>query len=142
MNVLRYFSLMLLMSLVAIACETPAESNNEEQVLEAKKSAVEQKWDEMMVVHDEVMPETSKLVRQQKALTEVPNSETTVEALAEAEDAMWDWMNNLKQKAEVMEMEEAEAIAYLEQEMVTIKKVQQKMTSSLAAANDLLEEEN
>jgi hypothetical protein len=142
MNVLRYFSLMLLMSLVAIACETPAESNNEEQVLEAKKSAVEQKWDEMMVVHDEVMPETSKLVRQQKALAEVPNSETTVEALAEAEDAMWDWMNNLKQKAEVMEMEEAEAIAYLEQEMVTIKKVQQKMTSSLAAANDLLEEEN
>ncbi|MEM1327573.1 MAG: hypothetical protein AAGI23_16550 [Bacteroidota bacterium] len=145
MKLLFQYLFFTAISLMAFACDTStnnATDTSDEAATVMTKSPVEQKWDEMMVIHDEIMPVTSKLVKQQKQLTDVPNAEPTIQMLADAEEAMWDWMNNLKQKGAVLEMEEAAAMEYLDQELATIENVRDQMTNSMAAAADLLEEAN
>lgn len=100
---------------------------------------VKQLWDEMMVIHDEVMPKTSEIVRLQKQLKEQENTEAIVQQLADAEESMWTWMNGLKQYEKIEQMDKAEAIEYLKASKAEIEKVKQQMLESIDAGQAKLE---
>jgi len=100
---------------------------------------IKQLWDEMMVIHDEIMPKTSEIVRLQKQLREQENTEVIVEQLAIAEEAMWTWMNGLKQYDKIEQMDKAEAIEYLKTSKTEIEKVSQQMVESIEAGKAKLE---
>lgn len=100
---------------------------------------VKQIWDEMMVIHDEVMPKTSEIVRLQKQLKEQENTEAIVQQLADAEESMWTWMNGLKQYDKIEQMDKAEAIEYLKASKAEIEKVKQQMLESIDAGQAKLE---
>lgn len=127
MRILLSITLMLLLT---IACDNTSTQS---------VSEVQQLWDEMMVIHDDVMPKTSEIVRLQKQLKEQNNAEATVQQLADAEEAMWTWMNGLKQYEKIAAMEEAEALKYLEKTKSEIEKVSQQMIESIEAGKAKLE---
>lgn len=105
---------------------------------------VEQKlWDEMMVIHDEVMPAMGDIFKYSKTLkTHLENTEVepavateieaTIETLNQADDGMMDWMAELKQLSELRKNMEHEAIVeYLKTETDKIKSVKKQMEESL-----------
>ena len=100
---------------------------------------VKQIWDEMMVIHDEVMPKTSEIVRLQKQLKELENTEEIVQQLADAEESMWTWMNGLKQYEKIEQMDKTEAIKYLKASKAEIEKVSQQMMASIEMGKAKLE---
>ncbi|MEN0048153.1 MAG: hypothetical protein AAF806_13920 [Bacteroidota bacterium] len=100
---------------------------------------VKQLWDEMMVIHDEVMPKTSEIVRLQKQLKEQENTEALVQQLANAEEAMWTWMNGLKPYEKIGQMDETEAVQYLKASKAEVEKVSQQILESIEAGKAKLE---
>lgn len=119
---MKYFILLPLFLFTFTACE---------ENLDAQ-------WDDMMQVHDEVMPKTGELVRMQKNLQNVPNAEPVIQRLEDAEMAMMGWMDDLVTKQELEQMERDAALDYLENKTEEIVEVKSKTLSSLEEAEELL----
>ena len=114
--------------------------------------AVEQKlWDDMMVIHDKVMPSMGDIFKYSKSLqtyldtTEAVDPglrteiEGTIEQLNQADDGMMDWMAALKQPAELKKTKsQQEVIEYLKSESEKIKVVKQKMEESIEAGREMV----
>jgi len=125
----------ILLSIILISILTLACDNTQTKEVNQVKNI----WDEMMVIHDEVMPKTSEIVRLQKQLKEQENTEEIVQQLGEAEEAMWTWMNGLKQYEKIEQMDKTEAVAYLKESKAEIEKVSQQMLKSIEAGKAKLE---
>ncbi len=105
-------------------------------------------FDEMMEVHDEVMPEIStinKLSRQiKKKISATANQDSlimmkaTLTRLEEAEEGMMDWMHELDVPGK--KVEDAKAIAYMQKEKDKISIVSQKMKKAIQSGKSLLGE--
>lgn len=121
-----------------VACtpaEETAQAKESETELTEAKTPIELSWDEVMVVHDEVMPKMSDLNRLKKELLQDSVKHAALlEKITAAEDGMWDWMHQLTPLKEVKTMPEAEAKAYLDQEMERISKVKRQMLESIETA--------
>jgi len=91
-------------------------------------------WSGMMVVHDEVMPKMSNIARLKKQLKGDSTARPMILALTKAEDAMWEWMHNLRHESDVMKMPEPEAKAYVAKELQRIETVKALMLKSIAEA--------
>lgn len=91
-------------------------------------------WDEMMVVHDEVMPKMSDIRRLKIKLREEGNQIDLITRLTEAETGMWDWMHDLQPIEEVQQMQAPAAMEYIKQEMVKIQAVSRLMKESIREA--------
>lgn len=101
-----------------------------------EKSTLEQ---EVMAVHDEVMPKLGELNKDRKKLQTILKSSkdkavraellTAIAALEKADDGMMDWMAEWKVPSDP----EAQK-AYLEKEMIRINKVKDDMYSSMKKA--------
>ncbi|MEM8524482.1 MAG: hypothetical protein AAGG68_07550 [Bacteroidota bacterium] len=129
---MRILLSIILISVLSNACDnSQTESNNTNEV--------KQLWDEMMVIHDEVMPKTSEIVRLQKQLREKEDTEAIVQELASAEEAMWNWMNGLKQYDKIEQMDKTEAIDYLKGSKAEIEKVSQQMMEAIEEGKAKLE---
>jgi hypothetical protein len=114
----------------------------------ARQEAAQQKaWDEMMVVHDEVMPRMSEINTLAKSI-ETSLADTTLSAelraaaeqtLAEleaADKAMWDWMYDLQQLPDLRAKSPHEDILrYIEAETAEITEVKTAMLRSIEAGN-------
>lgn len=118
-----------------------------------QEQAQQELWDEMMVVHDEVMPkmgEISSLRRQLKAKMEAMDStetemiasvDATMAQLDAADIGMMDWMGALTQLPELRENKNHEQImAYLEEEKAKVDKVKTDMLNALEAGRSKLKE--
>lgn len=112
-------------------------------------STQQEKWDEVMVVHDEIMPKMGAITETQKHLklavidssfTELIGKKTAaMNDLKNAEEFMWVWMNDLKQLKPMQETKTHEQIMnYLEEQMVSINKVKMDMENSIKNGRDLL----
>ncbi|MEM1319480.1 MAG: hypothetical protein AAGG75_04445 [Bacteroidota bacterium] len=98
-------------------------------------------WDEVMVVHDEVMPkmgDMTKIKKKLKTLDKNPSIEAAIVKLEDADKAMWDWMHNMKSMSDVKELEEGAALKYLEEEKVKIDEVKRLMLESMQEGEALL----
>ncbi|GAB5552405.1 MAG: hypothetical protein Sapg2KO_19960 [Saprospiraceae bacterium] len=115
---------------------TSAEEKTEEKTETEVKSPIEIAWDEVMVVHDEVMPKMSELSRLKKQLRQDSMKHADLIAtITKAEDGMWDWMHQLTPLKTIKTMPEAEAKATLDQEMSSITEVKRLMLESIETAN-------
>ncbi len=100
---------------------------------------VQKMYDEVMFVHDEVMPEIStinKLKRQIKKLEEQDSlSQSMISDLANADEMMMSWMADFKpDKSKDVEAQ----LDYLSKEKIKIDKVSVEMKSSILAARNYL----
>jgi hypothetical protein len=137
---IKNFSIAIAIAVLALACEDPVTLEN-------------QKWDEVMALHDEVMPQMSEINRLSRSLREYKESQEAVDPQAEqridaaiqelgaAEESMWEWMNNLKQLDGLREkMSHDEIMNYLNEEKATIEQVRDSMLGAVENAKKLAEE--
>ena len=146
----QYFVLFSFISLLTFSCSsnnnTAADANQED--LAAQEEAL---WDEVIVVHDEVMPKMgviNKTARELKALIDntpdlsEENKKTIEEAIKNLDDAdegMMSWMSGFKQLEKLRaEMNHEQIITYLNSEMEKISSVKKQMDSSLESGQTLL----
>ncbi|MEZ4953438.1 MAG: hypothetical protein R2825_07665 [Saprospiraceae bacterium] len=108
--------------------------------------------DELMVVHDEVMPKMGEIHKLKKQLKKL-STESSVEengnleeiknaiyALEKADDGMMDWMANFKSPSKLRgEKSHEEIMAYLENEKEKIEQVKNDMMTSIERAKKLVE---
>ncbi len=111
---------------------------------ELKGNPNEALYDQVMAVHDEVMPKMDELYRLKKELKdEVTTAKDlaadkkeqliqTIQLLDSADHAMMDWMHKFKPAADSTDQEVARE--YLENEMERINKVKELMNSAIDKA--------
>jgi len=103
-------------------------------------------YDEVMYIHDEVMPEIKTIKKIKKKIKKYKETSTdptqTEQALNlmrdldKAEESMFDWMNAFNKPSGSMEHEKA--VAYLKAEKTKISQVSKDMKSSIAAGEAFL----
>lgn len=141
MKIKLFFLVSLVGGLIFSGCN--AKINPEE--------AQQKVWEEVMVIHDEIMPwmgELNSIATKIKAelgagdQTEevAAQLKTALDALESADGAMWKWMNELKQLDKLRADKSADEImAYLAEEKAAITAVKVQMESSMAEGKQLLE---
>lgn len=100
-------------------------------------------WDEMMAVHDEVMPkimDITKLITEVKEDSLDPQANQILTELENADSLMWHWMHNLTPWVDIENMSDEEAEEALRKETEAIEVVAQKMNESIVNARQFLEE--
>lgn len=124
-----------------------------QQATDTEGSTEQEAYEEMMAVHDEVMPrmgEINRLSRQLRSAYETVDTtdrellgqiDNAVRALEEADQGMMAWMNmnagNLLEKLRADKTHE-EIMAYLKKEKAAISEVAEKMRSSIAQGTELV----
>lgn len=122
MNVKRHILLLIIGSVIWFGCESKKSSENDQAVVSnreipAEAKAEETMHDQIMAVHDEVMPKMDiimnvkgQLLEKLDSLRDLSNSpETTIElisssvaALEEADENMMNWMRNWNPPADTV----------------------------------------
>lgn len=115
----------------------------------AQEAEQQKSWDEMMVVHDEVMPRMSDINALSKQM-EAMAGDTTLKGdlrdsarkalydLQAADKAMWDWMYGIRQLPDLRtEKKHEEILQYLRDETGKIAEVKNAMLGSIEAAEAL-----
>lgn len=111
----------------------------------------EQLYTEVMTIHDEVMPKIGtiqKLIKDLKLLRErvetdslrVGRIDTTLVELSRADEAMMDWMHQIRPLATLQGQSEEKVISYLENEKIKITKVKDDILGSIRKGEALVEE--
>ena len=134
------FSITLFFVLITISCK------NENKALNKEKSQMQ----EVLAVHDEVMPKMGKighLISQiDTKMNETDSSEVLVNASQNLKDSskeMMDWMKGFGERFDSDEILKGKALTdekqkLLDEEELKIKKLRDKMNSSIKKAEDLL----
>lgn len=140
-----------------VTCQNES-GNNGDTTEQSSNSAEQQKeqkaWDEMMVIHDDVMPKMSAINAAARDLKDwgTANRETMANGdlerisvaltnLSVADDGMMNWMNGLKQLDKLRaESDHAAIMRYLDTQTQIIAKVKDQMLSSIEEGNKLLVE--
>lgn len=136
--------LFLVVLLFAIGCGQPtnqSETNTEEDAEENPNQAL---YDQVMNVHDEVMPKMEDIYKLKSQLQEMiantpdmvmdkkESVEKTILQLDSASNLMMDWMHQFDPLPDSSDTEEARA--YLESQMEKIKKVKEEMEDAIEQA--------
>lgn len=147
------FALLIFSGLTFACGESSQEASSDSKFSEEELSAQQKLWDELMAVHDEVMPKISnihKLSRQLRNHQETTsglssevtaNINGTVEMLDAADESMFSWMNNLRQLKPLQDTEKhKEILSYLKSEQEKMNKVKADMLNSITEGAALIEE--
>ncbi|MEX2336026.1 MAG: hypothetical protein WD555_02000 [Fulvivirga sp.] len=137
--------ILLLSTFIFSSCKQKQAEN--EKVIETPDE-VEKMRNEVMAIHDEVMPEMGALMNLKKQLKAKINQMDSTEEktdslqplviqLEEADEAMMQWMRSYKEPS--AEMSQDEAMEYLQVKKKEILEVKKKIKSSKAAAKVVLE---
>lgn len=121
-------------------------NNNADKAGQLKEQ--EALYQQMMEVHDEVMPkmgELNALTRGLKALNNLPDSlqinvTEAVSNLENAHEGMMSWMGSLQTLEGLQTKPHEEIITYLSEELVKVEAVKTDMLSSIAEGKTLLEQ--
>lgn len=139
-----------------VACENAGTQTNQPSTESTAQSQLEaQTWDEVIGIHDEVMPEMSTISRIKRRVSAYleeqtssqPSSKTELldllTQLQQAEDGMWDWMYNFQQLEPLQDSLDHQGILnYLEYERERIEKVKAEMVQSIKDGRTLMEKYN
>jgi len=115
----------------------------------AADHAVDDAYAQVLALHDEVMPQMSTMSGLEMTLQEIVKDSTIsqsgldslqqcLKALGDAEEGMWEWMNQFK-KPETG-TDKNEALRYLETKKESIKMVGTAMASSMESAQKLVDQ--
>jgi len=139
--------LLLLSFVLLVSCGKPSEQAGENGTDEGTDGNPNQAlYDQVMNVHDEVMPKMEDLYKLKSQLQEkianTPNMvkekkeslERTILQLDSASNAMMDWMHQFNPLPDTADQEASRA--YLETQMEKIKKVKEEMLSTLERAKE------
>lgn len=149
---MRIFISLALLGLITSACGGAGQSGQESND-SAQDSSAEQ-WEDIMAVHDEVMPKMSDMNRISRELREYAEQhpdmpaerrekiESTVRELSEAEEGMWEWMNQAPQQYKKLREEgSGEALdQFLEEQQAVIDKVRKNILQAIEDGEKLLSE--
>lgn len=145
--------LLLVSSVLFTACKNEKGATNSAETTATPNEKLQQKaWDEMMVIHDEVMPKMSDINRINNDLQTwaVANKEKMtsgdleriavgLKELTAADDGMMNWMNGLQQLDGLRaELGHDAIMSYLNEQSEIITKVKDQMLSSIAEGQALL----
>jgi hypothetical protein len=111
--------------------------------------AQEQKWDQVMSIHDEVMPLIPDINKAVKVLKENITEDiaeekkeqimSTIGKLESADEGMFSWMANIRQIEPLRDsMNHQEIMQYLEKEMVAVTKVKVNILLGLEEGQALI----
>jgi len=106
-------------------------------------SKSQQMYNEVMQVHDEVMPKMKDIRQYSKSLKKIENFEENdevveaVEDLKDAHESMMDWMAQFDMPKGITEAEE---VKYLQGQKISVKAMSEQMYSALEQAEEVLEE--
>jgi hypothetical protein len=114
----------------------------------AEDAEVENLYEEVMYIHDDVMPKISLIqelqgkIKTRQEAGEMDAEQQTAHkdallALNTAEQAMWDWMHAFSDNYGKTTTKE-EKMAFLSEEKIAITDVRDKMLSSISQAEELL----
>lgn len=152
MTNIRIVGYLLSMSLFLAACgDGGSAEQNAEELAAASKQMQDSLWQQMMNVHDEVMPQMGEMNRVSQDLkakaAELEDEaqsepiEEVAESLDQAHEGMMEWMSNLQPLDKVRaEMGTDEVNSYLKAETEKIAKVKEDMMTSLAKGKAVLAE--
>jgi len=139
--------LLQIMTVIAFGTLLAACGDNAEQL-----QAQQETWEEMMEVHDEVMPKMGEISRLRRELTakmealdsteteQIETIDATLAQLDGADIGMMDWMGDLQQLSTLRENNSHDEImAYLEQEKEKVQKVKENMLSAIEAGKQMLD---
>ncbi|MBI1770318.1 MAG: hypothetical protein HYR67_18260 [Bacteroidetes bacterium] len=140
--------IMFLGLLITISCNKSGshEHHEEEEVVNNPNQAL---YEEVMAVHDEVMPKTEEIYRLKKELQDkiakTPNLiadkkkqlDQIIAELDSADHSMMDWMHKFNPLPDSVNQEAARE--YLENEMERIKKVRELINGSIQKAKEEIE---
>jgi hypothetical protein len=132
-----YFSLILLTGLLSLlGCQNSSE-NSEETTLKVN-TEIQQLHDQVMLIHDDVMPHMGELMSLKTAMTQAadtldaPLNDSLIHVagrIEAANDAMMGWMRQFKARTDAEDTIAAKA--YYEEQMVKITEVKEQMTQAL-----------
>lgn len=104
-------------------------------------TAYDKLYDEVMVIHDEVMPEMGTINKAKKALKKMKTDDNAalidaqIQKLEDADEAMMSWMHQFKKPKN----EDPKAnIAYLKEQKVKIQEVKDIMLSTIAESQNMI----
>ncbi len=139
--------LFLLLPLAWASCGAPSENG---AASSPQVQLEEELWEQVMAVHDEIMPRTSELERMAQKLkkhldrddlspAQRQEIDETIKLIESAVAAMWDWMNDLQQLPQLRQTKTHEQImSYLKTEHNNITTVKTLMENALAKGERLL----
>ncbi len=143
MKKILFMATMACLLFIASSCQSDDPNHIKEEALK----------DELMVIHDEVMPkmgEVNKLRNELVTLSEKSNTtdslaiasiKETIQYLEQADEGMMDWMGEFKRPSKLRKSKTHEEIlAYLEDEKQKVQKVKEDINGSIEAAVAILEE--
>ncbi|KXK39220.1 MAG: hypothetical protein J5I52_00395 [Saprospiraceae bacterium] len=129
---MRYV-IFFLSTFLIIGCKNEATQPAQETVKDGTESPL---YEQVMEIHDAVMPQMSKIHELKKQLTAIRTDQNAAEVdekikkLEEADEAMMSWMAMFKLPEQVNEQE-----AYLKNEKVNIELVAEKMKIAMSEAS-------
>ncbi|MBX2874154.1 MAG: hypothetical protein KTR30_18695 [Saprospiraceae bacterium] len=147
------FALLILFGLTSACGDSSQQASSDSKFSQEQLGEQQKLWDELMEVHDEVMPKISKIHKLSRQL--LNHQETTsglaaeasqqiteiVKQLDAADESMFSWMNNLQQLKPLQDTEKHEAIVkYLKAEQEKMDKVRDDMLNSIKDGSNLIEE--
>ncbi len=147
----RHFIFLFLSFLFITSCgNRDANSKN----VESQKEVENQLWEEILSVHDEVMPKMATLNKLQRELkeiseindvsrdtTQLQNVSKAIQILEQADEAMMDWMQGFQQLEALRANQKHEQILnYLENEKTAIDSVKEKMNGAIEKGRKLLDD--
>ena len=148
MRIFQFLLTLMIFGTLSACGNSAADQAAKEREAENIK-AEEQKWDQVMTIHDEVMPLMSDINKAVKTLKENISEETTEEQkeqiistigkLEAADEGMFSWMANVRQIEPLRDsMNHQEIMDYLEKEMVAVTKVKVDILTSLEQGQALI----
>jgi hypothetical protein len=132
------------MVILASCTKTGKQKDHHHDATNTEESPNQALYDQVMDIHDEVMPKAEDIYQLKKALQEkissAPNLiaekkqelELVIAQLDSADQSMMDWMHHFHPLPDSADQEKARA--YLESEMERIKKVRELMNESIERA--------
>jgi hypothetical protein len=142
MNTIRF--LLLCLALSGAACQQKSDDNHHHSHAETEDSPNKALYDEVMGIHDEVMPKMddlykAKTVLKKRLAATPPPSDDEIKAIKEkigridaASEGMMVWMRQFNPVADSAGEEKAKA--YLEAELIKVKKVKEDILLALESA--------
>lgn len=138
--------LLILFLIVLSACGKPSGQSSEETEEGIENDPNQALYDQVMDLHDEVMPKMDDIYKIKSQLQEkIANTpemvkekkeslEKMILTLDSASNAMMDWMHQFQPLSDSADAEEARA--YLESQMEKIRKVKEEMNAALEQARE------
>lgn len=103
---------------------------------------VDKLYKEVMIVHDEVMPETTTIHNLKKSIKSLPEIDSfgysLIKELDDADEEMMSWMSDFSHYRNIKDSKDSVKIEYLKSEFVKISDVSKSMKSSIARAKKYL----